>query len=165
MKMNSNGTLIAILLLTVVLLAGCSSKENKNSTDDALLIYQESMKVHDEIMPRMDEMFKLENALKARQDSLAVDTVANATQLIEIRSGIASLKSAGKNMMDWMHHIQDVPGAEKNNHSGHNKPSTTETLTDEELLKIQQDQKAAIDQVKIDMETSIAQAKKLLNRS
>jgi hypothetical protein len=45
------------------------------------------------------------------------------------------------------------------------KPSATEALTDEELLKIQQDQKTAIDQVKIEMEMSIAQAKKLLNRS
>lgn len=154
----------AILFVTVLLVLACGSKENDKVKEEALLLYRESMKVHDEVMPRMDEMFRLKNALKALGDSLSVDTVANAARIIEIKSGIAALKSAGKDMMNWMHTIQDVPGAEENEQGNHNKASNLKTLTNEQLLKIQQDQKSAIDQVKINMEESITRAKKILNK-
>lgn len=163
MKTHSIIKSTTILFASVLLLAACGSKESKIK-EEALSLYQESMKVHDEVMPRMDEMFRIENALKALRDSLSVDTVTNATRLMEIKTGIASLQSAGKGMMDWMHNIQDVPGAEENKHGHHNKPTSTETLTDEQLLKIQQDQKAAIDQVKAAMESSIEQGKALLKK-
>lgn len=163
MKTHSTIKSTVILFVSALLVLACGSKENNKVKEEALSLYQASMKVHDEVMPRMDEMFRMENALKALRDSLSVDTAANAARLTEIKSGLTSLESAGKNMMDWMHNIQDVPGAGANKQNHYNKTGDTKALTDEEMLEIQQDQKAAIDQVKIDMEENITRAKKILN--
>lgn len=164
MKTRSIIKSTTILFVAALFLTACGSKDNKKAKEEALSLYQQSMKVHDEVMPRMDELFRMENALKALRDSLSVDTVTNAARLTEIKTGIASLKNAGKGMMDWMHNIQGVPGAEENERSHHHRSSSTDTLTDEQLLKIQEDQKTAIDQVKIEMEESITRAKKILNK-
>lgn len=150
--------LLAIVITSLLVSCGTSNKSN----EEAILLYNESMRIHDEVMPRMDEMFKVENGLKALRDSLAVDTVANASRLAEINTRLTELDKAGKGMMDWMHNIQDVPGAEENKHSHHSKTARAETLTDEQVLKIQQNQKAAIEQVKMAMESSIDQGKALL---
>jgi hypothetical protein len=157
---KSSAMFFAYALLFII--ASCTS--NDKSKEEALSLYNESMKLHDEIMPRMDDMFKLETSLKSWNDSLAIDTVANANRLVEVKAGLSALQKAGNDMMDWMHNIQDVPGAEENKHSHHNRTTNTETLTDEQVLKNQQDQKASIEQIKTAMEASIEQGKALLTK-
>lgn len=44
------------LILAITLVTSCS---NKDSVGDAQTFYNESMKIHDEIMPRMDQQKKL----------------------------------------------------------------------------------------------------------
>lgn len=154
--------MLAILIGAIAL--ACGSKQNSKEKEEAITLYKKSMAAHDEVMPRMDEMFRVEKSLKALRDSLMTDSIANAARLSEILAGIKTIKDAGKGMMDWMHHIQDVPGTEESKHGNHQKDNTAQTLTDVQVLKIQQDQKAAIDQVKAAMELSIEQGKALLNK-
>jgi len=68
--------------------------------DSAGLLYEEVMKVHDEAMMKMDEIYKLQKELK--------DQIAAAPQLVEekrkeIEAKISELDSARRGMMNWMH--------------------------------------------------------------
>jgi len=68
--------------------------------DSAGLLYEEVMKVHDEGMAKMDEIYKLQKELK--------DQIAAAPELVEekrkeIEAKISKLDSARRGMMDWMH--------------------------------------------------------------
>ncbi len=144
-----------------------TKKENTEANEtSALIVYQEAMKIHDEVMPRMDEMYKLAGKLKTLKDSLLTDSVANAKKISVVREKLSALETANKDMMDWMHNVKDVPGAtaptgHEHHSSGHSDASASKE-TPEELLKIQQNQKQRIEEVRVAMEKSIEEAKKLL---
>lgn len=158
---NMKNSFVLIIIFTV--LTACSKKENTNA--DALTIYKESMKIHDEIMPRMDEIFTLQQNIALQLDSLKKDSVGNASLIQKRRTAIHNLTLAEKVMMDWMHNIQDVPGNEDSNvHAHHNSHEQPSSSTPEEILNIQKAQKESIEIVKRDMEESIAKAKELLNK-
>lgn len=148
--------LVAISLMVIA----CEPK--KDLQKEAAEIYAESMKIHDAVMPRMDELFTLRQKLTLKLDSLKGDSVVNAAGIEEIRKSIADLAAADKGMMDWMHSVQDVPGIEgEHSHHGGDK-SAAESLPIDEVIKNQQTQKEAIENVKRDMEESITRAKELL---
>jgi len=68
------------------------------NTTDAL--YDEVMKVHDEVMPKMNDIYKLKEELKKQ--------IADSPNMIEekrkeIEAKIANLEEAGEGMMRWMH--------------------------------------------------------------
>ena len=159
---------IILTLVAATLMISCESKKENTETKEvtALTVYQEAMKIHDEVMPRMDEMYKLEGKLKTLRDSLLTDSVANAQKISVVREKLSALETANKDMMDWMHNVKDVPGAtapagHEHHSSGHSDSSASKEIT-EELLKIQQDQKKRIEEVRVAMEKSIEEAKKLL---
>lgn len=152
--------LIVIFSLVVVLAACDRKKENTDVT--ALTVYQEAMKIHDELMPRMDEMYNLERKLKTLRDSLGADSLNNSGKIAGINEKLSALEAANKDMMDWMHHVQDVPGAApagQEHHAGH-KSGNKENP--EDMLKVQQEQKRRIEEVKAAMEKSIEEASRIL---
>jgi HEPN domain-containing protein len=67
------------------------------NTTDAL--YNEVMKVHDEVMPKMDDIYKLQQELK-KQIVDSPTLVEEKRQ--EIEAKIANLEEASKSMMVWM---------------------------------------------------------------
>jgi hypothetical protein len=143
-----------------VLLAACSPAADQREA--AQKLYKESMDIHDAVMPRMDEMFTLRQKLTLKLDSLKTDSLKNAVQIESIRKVIADLAAADKGMMDWMHNIQDVPG-EKGAHDHHaSENHNTAGTAIEDVLKIQQHQKEAVEKVKKAMEESIVAGKQLL---
>lgn len=92
-------------LAILVISASCGSKtEQKHqeesatgSTNDAL--YDEVMKIHDEVMPKMNDLYKMKEALKkqlAETPDLADD------KRKELEAEIAKLEEASKSMMVWM---------------------------------------------------------------
>lgn len=54
------------------------------------------MDIHDEVMPKMDDIYKQKTAL---QDKLKT----NPSDSLEIKQKISMLDSADHKMMDWMH--------------------------------------------------------------
>lgn len=156
---------LIIFFVTATLIACSGKKETPNQ--NALTIYQEAMKIHDEIMPRMDEMYKLEGKLKAKRDSLLVDSIANTQRLAIVQEKLFALEAANKDMMDWMHNIKDVPGASATSghehHSDHGETNQPKETNPEEALKVQKEQKQRIEEVKVAMEKSIEDANQLLN--
>lgn len=91
------------LILLIGVVSCIKSKENNSQdapTDDPnKVLYNQVMDIHDEVMPRMDDIMKLKRELK--------QTIENSASLVpekrkEIEHKILQLDSAGKAMMDWM---------------------------------------------------------------
>jgi hypothetical protein len=117
MKMIAVKLVVGILLLVW----GCGQKPHEHeghdhTTADTMEItanralYDEVMKVHDEVMPKMDDIYKLKTKLREKADA------ASAEKKIEIEATIAALDSASDGMMNWMHTFKPIPdslGVEK----------------------------------------------------
>jgi hypothetical protein len=110
--------LVKILsLLLVISLWSCGNKSNEHEHDhnheaaDADVsgnqeLYNEVMKIHDEVMPRMDNIHELKTKLKDR-----LDKSQNLTQVerMQIDAMVAKLDSAGEGMMIWMREFRPLP--------------------------------------------------------
>lgn len=92
-------------LSIIVISASCGSKtehthqegSTTGSTNDAL--YDEVMKIHDEVMPKMNDLYKMKEALK-KQLSETPDVADDKRK--ELEAEIAKLEEASKSMMVWM---------------------------------------------------------------
>ena len=109
-----------ILVLFILLIASAcqraSSDEEhshepvQNSPNQAL--YNEVMRIHDEVMPKMNDLYKAKTALKTRMELPGLPENERA----EINSNIARLDSASEGMMVWMRQfnpLADSAGEEK----------------------------------------------------
>lgn len=67
-------------------------------------LYNQMMDVHDEVMPRMDEIMKLKRELQ-EQIANSPDMVMERKQ--ELENVISNLDSANNSMMSWMHRIHE----------------------------------------------------------
>jgi hypothetical protein len=135
-------------LFFVLILLGCSSKndngqdsQNSNSSGNQAL-YDEVMKVHDEVMPKMNDIYKLKEDLKKE--------IANAPDIVEekrkeIESAILQLDAASESMMDWMRNFDPLPDS-----SG-----------EEKARQYLEEQKVKVDKVKETMLQAIENAKEL----
>ena len=105
-----------LLLATLALVWGCGQNSSSEDHDhdgghDAeeggnKALYDEVMKVHDEVMPKMNDIYKLKEQLK---DKIAdtPDMVAEKKQQIE--RTISRLDSASEGMMVWMRNFNPLP--------------------------------------------------------
>jgi hypothetical protein len=69
-------------------------------------LYNEVMKIHDEVMPKMDDIRAFKSKLKERLDKSQDLT---QTERIQIDAMIAKLDSAGEGMMIWMREFRPLP--------------------------------------------------------
>lgn len=144
--------LYSIIVLSFFILS-CQSKEKTTRAETA---YNEAMTVHDEVMPRMDEIHKLKKEL-----TLQLEKVESEEEIGKIKRAISNLEKADHGMMDWMHNVIKYPdeSSKEESHAGHDHGMhNTDTS-----LSIHQEQKEAILKVKSDMENAIDQAKKLVH--
>ena len=107
---------ITIILFSVLLLSACAkpaghseADQDSSSTDGANpneALYSQVMDVHDEVMPKMEDIYKLKKDL---QDQIAntPDMVVERKQQLE--RVISNLDSANNAMMDWMHKFNPLP--------------------------------------------------------
>jgi len=78
--------------------------ENEDSPNSAL--YDKVMEIHDELMPKMEEIYNLK---KEVQDELAKTPELVAEKKQELEKTILYLDSANNEMMDWMHKFNPLP--------------------------------------------------------
>jgi len=69
-------------------------------------LYDEVMKVHDEVMPKMNDIYKLKGQLKEKVDN--TPTMADDKKK-EIESIVLRLDSASEGMMVWMRNFNPLP--------------------------------------------------------
>jgi hypothetical protein len=78
-----------------------SCKNGKSSEEKANdILYDEVMSIHDRVMPKMDDIYKLKRTL---QDSIAHTPGMPAELKQQFESTVADLDSANSAMMNWMH--------------------------------------------------------------
>lgn len=123
-----------LFLVLLVMIAGCNSKKDNQA------LYDEVMKVHDEVMPKMNDIYKLKEELKKE--------IADAPGMVEekrkaIETAILQLDAASEEMMDWMRNFNPLP----------------DSLGEENARKYLEEQKAKVDKVKVDMLQAIDKAK------
>lgn len=105
---------------------------------------EKAMAIHDEVMPKMGEIIALKGEIKAKIESL--DSTASEKAALE--AAYESLVKGEDGMRDWMHNYQ--------------MPDYKKSL--EELKPVAEFQLQAIEKVKGQMESSIADAKSLLGK-
>ncbi len=104
------------ILLAILILAACgkpaehsdhehdSAASEEDSPNEAL--YNQAMDVHDEVMPKMEGIYKLKKDLQ-EQIANTPDMVVERKQQLE--AIISNLDSANNAMMDWMHKFNPLP--------------------------------------------------------
>jgi hypothetical protein len=107
-------TIQLLPILVLSLLMSCSKSGDHSSmnheADQAQeegpnqTLYNQLMDVHDEVMPRMDDIMKLKRTLQ-EQIANSPDMLTERKQ--ELEHVILNLDSASNQMMSWMHRIHE----------------------------------------------------------
>jgi len=85
---------LTVKLMVIVLLGAMTCCGQKEKT-----LYDQVMDIHDEVMPKMNDIYKMRKSLK---DSLANASDMSDETKLQINQTILSLDSAGNSMMVWM---------------------------------------------------------------
>lgn len=115
-----NTTLKTALFVSALLLGACGSKNQEHDHDHEhghdhehpaadgspnQVLGEEVMKVHDEVMPRMNDVYKLKESLKKK----LTETGIADDKKKEIQQTIIQLDSANDGMMVWMRSFNPQP--------------------------------------------------------
>jgi DNA repair exonuclease SbcCD ATPase subunit len=145
-------TFFSLLFTGFVMVWGCGQKSHDHEGHDHAsdpveeeggnqALEQEIMKVHDEVMPKMDEIYRLKEELKSK---LAAAPDLAEEKKKELENTVAELDSASDSMMDWMHKYSPIPdsveGAEKAREYLENEM--------EKIRKVKEDMLEAIEKAK-----------------
>lgn len=135
------------LLIILLLLSSCAQQEKKENTHEIDEIetseaYKETMTVHDEVMPKMDNIVQLKKQLKVKIDSLSLGSNPDTASINALNTQVVELENADKAMMDWMHQFD-----------GSKKSDTTEAI-----IQYYMSQKEIITDVAEKMNTAIKNA-------
>lgn len=93
--------LILILFCALVPIVGCKEKVSPNQK-----LYNDVMDIHDQVMPKMNDIHKIRTDLK---EKLANNPNMPEAEKIETQAMIAKLDSAGESMMAWMREFDPLP--------------------------------------------------------
>jgi Mg2+ and Co2+ transporter CorA len=102
-----------LLVISFLMLAACArptdhvNHTDENDGDDPnRALYDQVMAIHDEVMPKMEDIYNLKKEL--------ADTIANTPDMVEakkkeLEAMMARLDSANDAMMGWMHEFNPLP--------------------------------------------------------
>lgn len=106
------------ILIAIVIAWSCKEKSgnddhanNNGSEEDVVAsenqkLYEEVMNVHNEVMPKMDDIHRKKEELK---NKIANTPDMTLEKRMTIDATIAKLDSAGESMMAWMRQFNPVP--------------------------------------------------------
>ena len=130
---------ISLLIIVIADLTGCQQKKENPTA----VLFEETMDLHDVAMARMNEIYSLKKALKAKNDSLLTVEPVDSVSHKEYTSLIVKLEEADEAMMTWMAQFET-------------KYQDEET---EESVNYYKDQKDKIEAVSQSMDEAITRAK------
>lgn len=131
---------IALFMLVFPLvLTSCESPKAKEEK-----LAKEVLQLHDEVMPKMQDMMRLKKELKK---SVAELDSTNA-EVENVKKLIGDLDQADKDMMDWMH-----------NYNG-----AQDLYTHDEIMQYLQAEKAKMEKIKQDTDNAINAANTYLSK-
>lgn len=86
--------------------SGHDQEGSRDNDDPNLALYDQVMDIHDEVMPKMEDLYKMKKDL---QDKIAASPDMVPEQKKELENMISNLDSASSAMMDWMHQFNPLP--------------------------------------------------------
>ncbi|MEO5599833.1 MAG: hypothetical protein ABIR06_02785 [Cyclobacteriaceae bacterium] len=108
-----------LILASVGIILSCQQKSAETNhghehdveiqNSDNQILYEEVMKIHDEVMPKLDDLYKSKVAL---QTHLKGNPGMPDNEKKELNARISRLDSASEGMMVWMRHFNPVPDSE-----------------------------------------------------
>lgn len=98
--------IVVIVALALAIVSCQKSTEHTDHHDDTavdadsanVILYNQVMDIHDEVMPRMEDLYNMKKDLQSQ-----LDAAPSADAKQKLQQQIASVDSASKMMMDWMH--------------------------------------------------------------
>ncbi|MGW8122749.1 hypothetical protein ACV07N_08810 [Roseivirga echinicomitans] len=127
------------LLVIVLFVFACAPKEDKFET-----LKTEVFAVHDEVMPKMGELMSLKKQV--------LEKAEGSSNPDELRDVALRLENAQAGMMKWM-----------NDWGTNSKPHVNNESTEEEKMAFIKAEIEHVNKVREDINSSIADAKKILN--
>jgi|SRR6185369_8070980 len=102
------------LFVGLILLSGCgkSAHEHHDSEEESPInnpnqaLYDQVMDIHDDVMPKSDEIYQLKKEIK---DRIANTTNLESKKKKQLEQIVVELDSADRSMMDWMHKFKPLP--------------------------------------------------------
>jgi hypothetical protein len=99
-------------LVVFLFLLSCGGKKQEHSdhnTDSAnedgnQVLYNQVMDIHDEVMPKTEDLYNKSKALKTKLKEATSDDEKQ-----QLQTRIAYLDSVNNMMMDWMHEFRPLP--------------------------------------------------------
>lgn len=83
-----------------------SGSGDADSVSANQVLYDQVMDIHDEIMPKMEDIYSLKKKL---QDQIQSTPTLTTEERQQLEKRIANLDSVGNMMMDWMHQFSPLP--------------------------------------------------------
>lgn len=133
----------AVLSLIVLMFSTCGPSGNKEAETDE--IYREVMEIHDEVMPKMQDIMNLKEKMRIKIDSMASSGV-DQSAIDKMEKMITQLDEADEAMMNWMRNFN----------------TDYEEMSKEEITNYLNEQKEEITEVKDQMQTAIKEAESML---
>ena len=128
---------LGLFMITICCIFSCKHSSNP----ERQAIYDQVMEIHDEVMPEMSTINKLERQLKRK-----LETMESQDSIIMVKGTVKRLGEAGESMMDWMHQL-DIPGS---------------NVSDEEAIAYLKEEKLKISSVSSRMKTAIQSGKAIM---
>jgi len=114
--------------------------------DENTILYNQVMDIHDEMMPKMEELYNKKKKLQEQLEtefgskSTVLPTTSSASKKAYIEEKIAEIDGADKLMMDWMHDFNPPEkGADK---------AQTKAYLEAELVKVKAVREAMVNALK-----------------
>jgi hypothetical protein len=120
---------------------------DKKETNE--ILKKEVIAIHDEVMPKMDELKKLKKDILQKSSKLSEDSLAMSGEIQKLTAISADLDSAFEGMFVWMRQFK----------------STYEEMTQDEIETYLLDQRIKVQEVNDEIKASIAAAKTELEKS
>ncbi|APA64009.1 MULTISPECIES: hypothetical protein [Maribacter] len=136
-----------LYIATIAIFISFTSCKESKKTETETSKMSEVMAIHDEVMPKMGTLGKLVGQLKPMADSLGVESV-------EFKA-MKDLQEANRSMMDWMQGFGDRFDADE--------ILNGKDLTDEKKKWLLEEEEK-VKQVKENINSSIANAEKILSK-
>jgi hypothetical protein len=137
--------LLILVLITAAVVACKPKSEQKTEASEAVetspneALYNEVMKVHDEVMPKMNDIYKYQQQLKEKLKAPNL----SVKEKEQINAVLGKLDSAGNGMMVWMRQFDPIPDS-----AGEEKARVYLEGEMEKVKRVREDIAQALEQAK-----------------
>ena len=140
-------------VIAVLFLVSCGQHNTKENVYlEANRIFDQAIEVHDEVMPLMGDIMKLQSALKEKKDN-----ISDEKTIQKINESLQNLENAHSLMMDWMRNVTQIPDQSEVD------PDASDFVSPQEMLLIQEQSLEEAKKVKIAILGSINEANSLIS--